>query len=361
MKTLTLLFAAVLAVAAPASRGDTVHLRAHAPDRYTVVRGDTLWTIAGHFLKDPWQWPAVWNRNQQIKNPQRIFPGDVIVLSYDSKGEPVLTVLPTERLAPAVHKRATEVTAEGNLVLPIVQLKPAISSQPYQQAVPTIKPDAILPFLTEMRVVTRQEMRHAPYVVAGTDGRAAIGSFDTFYARGIAAQAGEQYLIFRQGPILKSADDRDLGHEAIYLGRAEVVRPGQVSLLRIVNAKRAVRAGDRLFVAPAAAPVPYYYPRAPKTAVQGTIISALESVSDFGPGTIVAIDLGRDRGMRRGYVLQIKQHAQPVVDPITGRPVTLPDRHSGLLMIFRPFARVSYALVMDATRPVHLGDRVATP
>lgn len=361
MKTLTLFCAVLLMAVAPWSLADTVQLRTHAPDRYTVVRGDTLWSIAGHFLKDPWQWPAVWNHNQQIKNPQRIFPGDVIVLSYDRQGRPVLTVLPTERLGPSAHQRATEVTESGNLVLPIVALKPEVTSTPYLAPIPTIKPDAILPFLTEMRVVSDRELRHAPYVVGGTDGRAAIGSFNTFYARGITADAGQEYLVFRKGPVLRDATHRNLGHEAIYLGRVEVVHPGSVALLRVLSAARSIHAGDRLFVAPPPEPIPYYYPRPPKTAVRGTIIAALDSVSDFGAGTIVAINLGRDQGMRRGYVLQIGRRAQTLTDPVTGRPVVPPERRSGLLMIFRPFARVSYALVMDSTRPVRLGDSVSTP
>ncbi|MBL8480105.1 MAG: LysM peptidoglycan-binding domain-containing protein, partial [Sterolibacteriaceae bacterium] len=52
-----------------------------APDRHVVVAGDTLWSIAAKFLKDPYRWGELWKLNAtEIKNPQRIFPGQVLAL-----------------------------------------------------------------------------------------------------------------------------------------------------------------------------------------------------------------------------------------------------------------------------------------
>ncbi|PID64699.1 MAG: peptidoglycan-binding protein, partial [Gammaproteobacteria bacterium] len=59
--------ATVLPVAPPEYRTD-------APDRYVVKRGDTLWHIAGLFLKNPARWKEIWHANPKIKNPNKIYP-----------------------------------------------------------------------------------------------------------------------------------------------------------------------------------------------------------------------------------------------------------------------------------------------
>ena len=52
------------------TRQDEIQLAADAPDRHVVVKGDTLWGIAGLFLKEPWRWPEIWQLNKaEIKNP----------------------------------------------------------------------------------------------------------------------------------------------------------------------------------------------------------------------------------------------------------------------------------------------------
>ena len=78
-------------------------LAANAPDTYTIKRGDTLWAISKMFLKSPWRWPELWGMNiNQIKNPHRIYPGDIVLLDRTG-GQLRLTLAKPFKAQPKVY------------------------------------------------------------------------------------------------------------------------------------------------------------------------------------------------------------------------------------------------------------------
>lgn len=357
-----------LSLLSAAAFADTVQLHRDHPDRYTVVKGDTLWDIASRFLRDPWQWANVWNKNEQIRNPHLIYPGDVIILNMVD-GEPSLTVIRNEKLLPpGADGQVRNVASMPQSGPPdyvsssATKVQPQVRSESFESAIPTIKPSAIAPFLTQPLVVGKNELKRAGYVTIGLDNRVALGSFSQFYARGLGKEQKERYSIFRPGKALKNPDSGEvLGYEATFLGDARLLEPGDPAKLEVVTVKQEILPTDRLLVAPDSVPLPYYYPRPPQKNVNGRILSALNGVAEFGPGTVVSISLGQRDSMEEGHVLRIMRHAGTHRDPITQKRYKLPDEDSGLVLVFRTFEKVSFGIVMNANRPIHLYDTVKTP
>lgn len=325
--------------------GPPPELRPDHPERYTVVKGDTLWGIAARFLKEPWRWPEIWKKNPGIKNPNLIYPGDVLVLRVTANG-------------PEVQVERTVEIEERK----VVKLAPATYIESFEQAIPTLPPSAILPFLTEPLVVDKRVLESAGYVTEGVDGRILLGKLSQFYARGLENGPTGYYQLFRAGkPFVHPDTNEELGFEALFLGEAKMLNPGDAAKLEVTRSNQEIGPGDRLLPAPAKISVPYYQPRSPTKKVEGRILRALGGVAELGPNSIVVITLGQREGIEEGHVLRIMRHQGERPDPVKGRPYPLPDEDAGLLMVFRPFEKVSYALVMKTNRAVHVLDTVRTP
>ncbi len=340
---------------------------AHVPHRYVVVQGDTLWGIASHFFRDPWRWPGIWNRNHQIRNPDLIYPGDVIVLRF-VHGYPVLVntgpqapvpggqgTPPQGRPAPGTQTGAAASGPQTEI------LYPRVRSEAQPAPVPTIDPSAIAPFLRQPLVLSGEALRRLPYVEAAVHRYTFIGPFSKFYARNLGPHPAALYDVYQKGPVLAGAHGRRLGYETLYVGRARLVRPGKVAVLQLISAVREVHAGDHLIAWRRQPPIPYYYPRAPRHPLHGHVVASGHSRVNIGTYAMLALDIGRNRGMRRGYVLRIYAPARRLRDPVTGRTFKTPPRPIGLVMVFKTFPQVSYGIVMQAHQEVHVGDPVAGP
>ncbi|MCX8048537.1 MAG: LysM peptidoglycan-binding domain-containing protein [Methylohalobius sp.] len=317
------------------------------PQRYTVVQGDTLWDIAARFLKQPWQWTRLWQANPQIQNPNRIYPGDVLVLTYQN-GEPKLVLEREDRNSQPQR------------------LQPQIREVPLEEAIPTIPYEAVRQFLTTPKVVTKEEIESSPYIVSLANNRLIGGSGDTVYVRGSQnARQGLSYKVFRQGRALKDLKTNEiLGYNAVYIADAQLLRPGDPATFTIGRSVREVLVGDRLLPVAEETVAMDYHPHPPSRKIQGHIIEVLDSVSQIGRYSLVVIDRGQHDGLELGHVLEIWQQGNKVLDSVGKQAsewVTLPEERSGLVLIFRPFERVSYGIVMEALSPIHLGDLVKQP
>lgn len=355
-------------------------MRDAAPDRYVVQKGDTLWGISGRYLHEPWRWPELWKMNQeQIKNPHLIYPGDVIVL---------------DRSGGAAQLRLVKLES--------ARLEPRIRSEPSERgAVPSISPSVIEPFLSKPLVVGIDELDSAPRIVATAENRVTLGAGDRAFVSGISKDRGDQWQIFRRGDALIDPETKEiLGYEATYLGEARVRQHGEVATIDIVKSVQEIYQGDRLVALGMQTPIFAYAPHPPRLPVKGRIISAYGSLQETGPLSIVALSKGSRDGLDVGTVLAIERSQTSArysqrTEPLFGRTgitgsdtprvyyaesfppretlsargeaitreglAKLPDERYGLVMVFRTFDRASFALVMEASRPVAVSDFVTNP
>ena len=326
------------------------------PDRYVVVKGDTLWDIASRFLNDPWLWPQVWQINPKIRNPHLIYPGDVIVLYYVD-GKPYLTLEGVAGVVPPGVAPPKDIET--------VKLSPQIRYDSLEKAIDTIPRSAIGPFLYRPRVVTKEEIDNAPYIVSSYEEHLIIGTGNRVYAKNITNDQIAQYGVIRPGEVYRDPDTNEvLGYEVIRVAAARVVRAGDPTTLTLVHSKREVLNGDLLLPSEEGELDFNFFPQPPRDVINGQIISVFDGVSQIGQYNVVVLNRGKRDGLVVGNVLAIYQAGKQVVDPqgksSTSR-VTLPDERAGVLMVFRTYEKVSYALVMRATRAIHVNDRVTNP
>lgn len=328
------------------------------PVRYVVKKGDTLWDIAALFLRDPWVWPEIWSVNPQIENPHLIYPGDVITLAYIG-GKPRLIV---DR--PGVDRAGLEPAPEG---LTVEQLEPRVRELPLDAAIPSIPADAIRQFLNRPRVLPKEELDALPYIVGNYEGRLISAAGDDVFARGFPAGGpqAQRYTVVRPGdPLVDPGSGEILGYEAIHAGQGVVRQLGDPVKLSLVTTRREILSGDRLLPGDQDPAQASFIPKAPERPVEGRIIALFDAISQVGSKQVVVINLGARAALEPGNVLGIRQSGGTVRDAYADEPgeeVTLPPQEVGTLMVFRVFDRVSYGLIMDSTRAIHLHDTVTNP
>ena len=228
-------------------------------------------------------------------------------------------------------------------------------------------------------MVGEEVLDQAPYIVASSEERLISGAGDKVYVRGIDETQGEQYSVFRGGKTYIDPETEEiLGYEAIYTGDALVVQMGDPATIELRYTNREVRIGDRLLVVEDENYDLNFLPRVLDAELEGRIISVFDGVSQVGQYQIVVFNRGARDGLEIGHVLSIYQAGETVRDTVLAgayeedffntktnkedrhATVTLPDEFAGVAMVFKMFEKVSYAIIMKATRAIHVSDKVSS-
>lgn len=342
---------------AAASSGDTTAPVANptAPMHYTVKRGDTLWGIASMYLKDPWLWPEVWIINPQVPNPHLIYPGDKLALAYGAGG----------RLEVRLEEAG------------VSRLDPRLRSDPLASAIPTIPYSAIAAFLSRPTLMTSDEIRRAPYVLAFRDQHQVAGNEIEVYVRNLQAAENSRFAVMHVAtPLIDPDDGKVVGYEGIYTATALVKRSGEPAKAVLIDLARETLAGDRLMSSDNEVPL-NFTPAAPTSEVHGRIIDVVGGTDLVGQFYVVAINRGKRHGVGPGTVLAIDQEGEVVRDLYAdGRSIAnnrngfntqfvphvkLPNERAGTLLVFKSYDRISYGLIVGASNIVHIGAPVRNP
>lgn len=349
-----------------------VELNGSHPDTYVVKKGDTLWDISGRFLQKPWLWPEIWQANPQVKNPHLIYPGDVLSLAYLDR----VTAQPGPRQDAPIN------------AIPLADVEP---------------------FLKNLNIV--DSFKELPYVVGLEDNRLRASAGQQAYVMGLdGAQPGQRYMVVR--PTVrygqpKHSDDLDargnllpgngnlwkdyavtsdrtefLGYELAQVNIGTLTQAGaagkQASTLRLEDSGREVRAGDRLVPVQAQPYDLQFIPHAPATAPapgQLRVLAVADTLTSGGPRDVIAISGGAREGINNGTVFSIWRNGSHINNKVTGTAtsraddalyasgsrVSMPDEYAAHAMVFRTFDKVSYALIMEGTKPARVGYELKHP
>ena len=309
------------------------------PNEYVVQVGDTLWDIAGTFLKDPWYWPEIWYVNPDIENPHLIYPGDVLGLVYID-GQPRITNVRASTYRMSPQARVTPLTE-------------AVSSIPFED---------VQAFLSSGVILEKSQADSLPYILTTRGDHLIASAGNEIYVRGLTQETlGTRFNVVHVGdPLYDPDDNRLIGYQGISVGEGVLRRGGDPSTVALTDTSMEAKPGDRLL--PEEVDIPLnFVPRSPSTAIDGRIVSVVGGVTQIGQYMVVVMNRGTNDGISVGDVLSVFQTGEVMKDRFGGGNVRLPDEEAGTVMVFKTYDRISYGLVMEATQAIHVHDMVRNP
>jgi hypothetical protein len=334
---------------------ETVIYEPEHPQTYIVQKGDTLWDISSHFLRDPWYWPEIWYKNPQVDNPHLIYPGDELAIIYIG-GEKRIQLIRRGETGEALSSKG----------LKVVKLSPRIRAQSIDASIPSIPIESIRQLLDRPLIIEEDVLAKSAYVLDSRDNHLANAINDTLYVRKLDYDKGNgRYHIFRPNkPLVDTVTGEMLGYEALYVGEAKLERKGDPASLRVVSSAREILRDDRILPIDNSYIERDFFPRPPKEHVRGFIISILDNISQVGQYQTVVINLGLRDDVAVGNILQVDRPGKVIIDRNEEEPdfmVKLPDERNGIIMIVKAYEKMSFALIMEANTPIKMGNMVHTP
>ena len=383
-RIITLLCAAGLAISAPAFSA-ALKVRPDAPTRYVVKQGDTLWGISGKYLYRPWQWSRLWGANRsKIRNPDRIYPGQVLVLRYVN-GRPRLSV---------------ERGAGGDI--PLVKLSPRVREVSSGYGIQAVNVNFYRMFMQHPQVIDQMQTQHAPRLVEGPDNRLIYSKGERVYAYQITEPG--RYLVYRARKDITDPETKKyLGQEVVFSGIVATL-PGTNSALDsrtredaealpnneyytrlhpmlkvptqtaqpmvVEEAVSEIRKGDYLLKLEDGGDSFNMMPHAPSQHIDAKVVSIFDGISEAGQFQTITLNKGSAHGLEKGTVLSLyKRSRQVKMDMPKGKDgsrsvvkyLSIPAEEAGLAMVYRVSQNLASAIILESKTNISIGDTASEP
>jgi hypothetical protein len=353
-----------LSVCSLISLADQLKLNNDAPKTYVVVKGDTLWDISALFLDQPWLWPKLWRLNPEINNPHLIYPGDILSLVFDDKGEPMLVLesvkmKATYKWSPTIRQKSKEDSAISLLPL-----------------------EVIAPFIRYDHLFTAEQLEKLPYVIGSDDGyKSSLDGFKVYVNKDL--ELAKTYAIYNKGEeILDPETEESLGFYVNLVATGQALRTGNMNesepaTLQITTAKRAIRSGFYVVPVHEGQMFPSILTmKAANKPLRGSIVKSSSNGREFGKLEVVMLNRGAEHQVTIGDMMAIKRLSPGVVDTSSGPEYTIetsrwnklltpngsdykmPEELLGELIIFKVYQQASMALILRTEKPARLKDVV---
>jgi hypothetical protein len=317
---------------------------------HMVVKGDTLWDIAGRYLGNPFLWPQIWEANPYVKQARLIYPGDPIFL-------------PSVQMADAAASTTSESTVATTT-----------------KTVETVTTPEWLDMDALINVASPDTVRYAGYISASIEDESlkvkgmeaengtpiekiTAGTREYLYLdRGANAgiKAGDLYSVNRRSRVIRHPiTHKKVGYRIDTTGIARILLVGENSSRAVVEASgREVTVGDYL------RPLTEVESPLVKRRVvveggdlstdgsrsTGYVVDIDDNLISSATGTVLGVDVGSGSGLAVGRVITVFRQGDRK-DPITRRAL-------GAAVVLAVRENFSVARLVYSREEVNIGDRV---